>query len=300
MHIQRCFQKRAPQILTEDLNEFLQTGFFSLDLTLRPIPDERLVPYLVDMWLAVFGTILPYMQAVFLPLDLEFKGAGTIMTCRESQDFWGGLPQRGSSDHPLREVQDVRRIVLKSYRDNVILPRHDSLKAIFSRLSLESINGALTSDPLSSSLESTANGRAILDPGLASYNSQSSTLLNESAASLGGGITPGNRSRAISNVSSTTSSHPETLVNLNPYNTSIPAQQQAAKDSVRVTETVGRMLQCISVLASVQSGDEAQAKMEGLAKTLKLNWLGRGRTGRNRRGFVGARVVRRPTGGAVA
>jgi hypothetical protein len=52
------------------------------------------------------------------------------------------------------------------------------------------------------------------------------------------------------------------------------------------------MLQCVSVLASVQSGDEAQGKIEELAKELKLNWLGRGRTGRNRRGFVGTRVAR--------
>ena len=57
-----------------------------------------------------------------------------------------------------------------------------------------------------------------------------------------------------------------------------------------VTETIGRMLQCVSVLASVQSADGSQRKMEDLAKALKLNWLGRGRTGRNRRGFVGARV----------
>jgi len=30
--------------------------------------------------------------------------------------------------------------------------------------------------------------------------------------------------------------------------------------------------------------------MEELTKELKLNWLGRGRTGRNRKGFVGTRV----------
>jgi hypothetical protein len=68
-------------------------------------------------------------------------------------------------------------------------------------------------------------------------------------------------------------------------------------DSAKVTETVGRMLQCVSVLASVQSGDEAQAKMERLTKELKYNWLGRGRTGRQRRGFVGPRV---PRGGVLA
>ena len=56
------------------------------------------------------------------------------------------------------------------------------------------------------------------------------------------------------------------------------------------------MLQCMSVLASVGiggGGDEnSQGKMEELTRGLKLNWLGRGRTGRNRRGLVGARVQR--------
>lgn len=53
------------------------------------------------------------------------------------------------------------------------------------------------------------------------------------------------------------------------------------------------MLQCVSVLASVQTGDEPQERIEVLSKALKHNWLGRGRTGRDRRGFVGAKV--RPT-----
>lgn len=50
------------------------------------------------------------------------------------------------------------------------------------------------------------------------------------------------------------------------------------------------MLQCLSVLASVQTADEAQTKMEELNKQFKLNWLGRGRTGRNRKGFIGTRM----------
>ena len=62
----------------------------------------------------------------------------------------------------------------------------------------------------------------------------------------------------------------------------------------RLTETVGRMLQCMSVLTGVGvggGGDEASQKcMEELTRGLKLNWLGRGRMGRDRRGLVGARV----------
>jgi hypothetical protein len=60
-------------------------------------------------------------------------------------------------------------------------------------------------------------------------------------------------------------------------------------DSAKVTETVGRMLQCVSVLVSLQSGDESQEKMARMSKELKYNWLGRGRTGRQRQGFVGSR-----------
>jgi hypothetical protein len=36
--------------------------------------------------------------------------------------------------------------------------------------------------------------------------------------------------------------------------------------------------------------ERKQEMMEGLTRALKLNWLGRGRTGRNRRGLVGAKM----------
>ncbi|KAI9893867.1 MAG: hypothetical protein M1814_005420 [Vezdaea aestivalis] len=313
-HIQRCIQRRAPHTLLEDFLDLLQAGFSSLDQSLHRIPDDRMIPILVDMWLIVFGQILPYLQAVFLPLDSEFRGTGSLLTAREALDFWSLLPGSEGFRDPPNDVLDVRRMVLIAFRDAVILPRHASLKALFSRLSLESINGGATPSAamaegsllhLSESPDSGSGsaGRpgtaASLDPALASYNSQGSTLLGDTSLGSGVGLAgaAGSRSRAISNVSSNTSSHAETLINLNPYHVPLPMQQMqqaaSAKNSARVTEAVGRVLQCMSVLSSVHTGDEAQAMMEGLAKTLKLNWLGRGRTGRNRRGFVGARVVRR-------
>ncbi|KAI4150696.1 MAG: hypothetical protein L6R39_002184 [Caloplaca ligustica] len=265
VNIQRCIAKRVPSIIIEDLRDLLHTGFTSIDRTLSLISEYRLVPRLVDTWMLVFGTILPYVQAVFLPLDLEFKGHGSLMSPREAAEFWGADPD--SADGAFGSEFDVRRIVLLSYRDNVILPRHDTLKATFSRLSLESINPSvsLVSESPDPARPSTA---ASLDPGISSFNSQGSTLIGE-----------GNRSRATSNLSA-----PE----LPPF--ASPPRRPPQPDSSHVTETVGRMLQCVSVLASVQSSDDAQVKMEGLAKELKLNWLGRGRTGRNRRGFVGTRV----------
>ena len=269
VHIQRCILRRVPTIIIEDLRDLLQTGFYSLGKNLKGMSDHRLVPALVEMWLFVFGNILPYMQAVFLPLDLEFKGHGPLMTPREAAEFWGANPD--STDDAFGNEFDVRRIILVSYRDNVILHHHDSLQSTFSRLSLDSINASVSlvrnnSDDGMGARPSTA---ASLDPGLASFNSQGSTLLGD-----------GGRSRATSNLSA-----PEL-----PPVTSPRFPQHPPLDSSQVTETVGRMLQCVSVLASVQSGDTAQTKMEGLARELKLNWLGRGRTGRNRKGFVGTRV----------
>ncbi|KAL8945599.1 MAG: hypothetical protein Q9222_007880, partial [Ikaeria aurantiellina] len=235
VNIQRCIARKIPTIIIEDLRDLLQTGFSSLDQSLRLVPDHRLVPRLVDMWLLVFGTILPYVQAVFLPLDLEFKGHGPLMSPREAAEFWGANPD--STDDAFGSEFDVRRIVLLSYRDNVILPRHDTLKATFSRLSLESINPSVSLVSESPDFAARPSTAASLDPGISSFNSQGSTLVGE-----------GNRSRATSNLSA-----PEQLPPFAspPSQRRIPQQQQP--DSTQVTETVGRMLQCVSVLASVQS-----------------------------------------------
>lgn len=315
-HIQRCIQKRAPSIVVEDLRDLLATGFGSLDQMLHRTPDDRLIPHLVEMWLFTFTSILPYMQAVFLPLDLEFSGHGPLMTTEQAREFWGALPSSSkdlNGNIPASQALEVRRIVLTAYRDTVILPRFDTLKTIFSRLSLDSISLSLpAADILSTSPDSFSAGRPStamsLDPAHASYGSHTTTLLGSGSSGDGSG----NRSRAISNVSygsepSATSGlgiaglppppqRPFTPSSTHPLHSLNRGQRaQTVEDSGKqITETVGRMLQCMSVLASVGvdgGGDESsQKKMEELTRGLKLNWLGRGRMGRDRRGLVGARV----------
>jgi hypothetical protein len=149
-----------------------------------------------------------------------------------------------------------------------------------------------------------------LDPSVASYNSTSTTVFgNDSNPS---------RSRAISNVSyASGASDPASTSGgalLRPFTPQMregergrevlgSVREQNVEDSKQVTEMVGRLLQCMSVLASVgkdregsltASGgaDEPSKMVSELGKLLKLNWLGRGRTGRNRRGMVGGRVKR--------
>ncbi|TVY31304.1 Target of rapamycin complex 2 subunit, partial [Lachnellula occidentalis] len=155
IHLQRCIQKRAPNVIIEDLRDLLETGFSSLDQTLKRTPDERLIPHLVEMWLFTFTSVLPYMQAVFLPLDLEFSGHGPFMSPETAQDFWGALPSFSNGNIPASQALEVRRIVLIAYRDTVILSRFDTLKTIFSRLSLDSISLAIPpADILSTSPDS--------------------------------------------------------------------------------------------------------------------------------------------------
>ncbi|KAI0020369.1 HbrB-like protein [Xylariomycetidae sp. FL0641] len=360
MHIQYCLQRRSGHIIVEDLRDLLNTGFASLDHTLRMTPEDRLIPALVELWIFTFTSILPYMQAVFLPLDLEFSGNGPLLSPEQARDFWGGVvassPAPTSHGYsfeaqlaPISRVLDVRRLVLIAYRDAIILPRYEKLKTIFSRLSLEHLPSSLASLALASppalndsatSLSTSPSdgysarpGTAMsLDPSNASYNSNSTTVFgNDSNPS---------RSRAISNVSygsgisDPASAGPGGL--LRPFTPQTresgprevlgSVREQNVEDSKQVTEMVGRMLQCMSVLASVDTGvpeppgssasatsstvpsalgvvgsgspDEASRMVMELGRLLKLNWLGRGRTGRNRRGMVGGRVKRPDANGA--
>ncbi|KAF2732042.1 HbrB-like protein [Polyplosphaeria fusca] len=300
VHVKRCVQKRSPILLIEDLNELLTTGFSSLDQTLRHIPDDRLIPHLVEMWLVVFTTILPFLQAVFLPLDLEFKGTG-IMTSAAAADFWGVLlPDEMNTKSPenknipiLGELE-VRRITLLTFRDTVILPRYDTLMTIFSRLSLENLNAGLESpSPIPADPIRPGTAGSLGDP-MGSLNSQGSGYLESTTTMTSTSFNSSSRSRATSNTSAGSFSATSTHSNNNAQQTLHPPTMPASMrpppmDSAKVTETVGRMLQCVSVLVSLQSGDESQEKMGRLNKELKYNWLGRGRTGRQRRGFVGPR-----------
>lgn len=317
--------------MLDDVRDLLNTGFNSLDAALSRVPDERLIHHLVEMWLMCFTTMLPYLQGVFLPLDLELAGNGTILSHRQAQESFGS------------DSTDIRCLTLIAFRDKIIISRFDTLKQIFSRLSLESLSLPFPVGPSSSHSTNYPDNRSASpsdshgrpgtamshDPSLASYSSNTSTLINVAASvssggSMGSSAFPpfapggnsGSRSRAISNTSVRSDgplppppSRPftpgSTHGQLNVFG--LRGQANAARDrhflvedsGNRLTETVGRMLQCMSVLASLGSNAEAheqdkerdeQSKMEELNRALKLNWLGRGRTGRNRRGLVGARV----------
>ncbi|KAM0720051.1 hypothetical protein Q7P37_004187 [Cladosporium fusiforme] len=320
VHIRRCIQRKTPATVIEDLRELLQTGFASLAQTLRGAPDDKLITKLVEMWATVYGAILPFLQAVFLPLDLEFKGRGTYMSTREAEEFWGAVPEHWRTDDrpsssggvtrmpSLGEELDVRRITLITFRDTLILPKHEPLMAIFSRLSLGNIGAAAPSpdpnkgrdharsDPAAPGAERPGTAGS-LSPNMSSFNSQTSTLLDAASTSSTGAMSFAGRSRATSSTSA--GSFGTSLPHVNnampsltptggvPAVSLITAPTPVIQDPAKVTDTVARMLQCLYVLASCQTGDVGQGVVEGLTGALKYNWLGRGRTGGDRRGWVG-------------
>lgn len=251
------------------------------------------------------------------------------MSVREAQEFWGAMPESLKSDErpssaggtirlpTLGEELDVRRITLIAFRDDVILPRNESLMTIFSRLSLDSINATASpdlraeggvrpharSDPATSGAERPGTAGS-LSPHMSSFNSQGSTLLDAASSSSGGAFSLASRSRAASNTSAGSfgTNLPHLTSTSSPFGTqgsfnatSTPATsaqppmspQPALTDPTKITDTVARMLQCLYVLASCQTGDVGQGVVERLTGALKYNWLGRGRTGRDRRGWVG-------------
>ena len=191
----------------------------------------------------------------------------------------------------LGEELDVRRITLITFRDTVLLPRHEMLMAIFSRLSLDSIHSTsphpptagrqhARSDPATTGAERPGTAGS-LSPHMSSFNSQGSTLLDAASSSSSNA-----RSRATSNTSA--GSFGTNMPHINaPPPAAPPSPQPLFMDPTKITDTVARMLQCLYVLASCQTGDVGQGVVERLTGALKYNWLGRGRTGRDRRGWVG-------------
>lgn len=347
-HLQQCIRKRSPGQIIEDFRDVITTGFQSIELRLRNLNDDEIIPALVEMWKLCYLKLVPYLMAVFLPLDLEFDGQGPLMSPAVARDFWGALPlsslsngSRNTIPVPAHLLLSVRRITLTTYRDIMIMPRFDKIMYLFSSMNLNNIGKASPRPGYSGSPNhpftlstSPPDGRpgtaGSLDPAFASFNSTGSTLLNGSQADS---ESVGARSRGVSNVSFGSDQREAVYARANAIragNEAGPSSSQRDLNNQGAVDTIdimGRMLQCMSILSSVgiipgdgsevpeqraaasrggasvsgrQRGystgmvedEAAQHKIDALCKALKLNWLGRGRTGRNRKGFVGARTKR--------
>ncbi|CAB4482104.1 HbrB-domain-containing protein [Rhizophagus irregularis] len=106
--VRRYMNDRPLHLLYDDINELLELGMFTLNGKLRGVPDEKLVSRLVELWSFFFGTVIPYFEGVFLPLLIQSSVQ--------------------------KENMNIRRLVLMSFRDHVILPMGDRVEDAFNKL----------------------------------------------------------------------------------------------------------------------------------------------------------------------
>ncbi|CAG8435705.1 9510_t:CDS:2 [Funneliformis mosseae] len=107
--VRRCISDRSTKLLYEEINELLESGMFTLNGKLIGVPDEKLVSRLVELWSFYFGTVIPYFEGVFLPLQIHNS------TTQQNH-------------------KSIRRLVLMSFRDHVILPMGNRVEEAFNKL----------------------------------------------------------------------------------------------------------------------------------------------------------------------
>lgn len=137
-NIRRCQINHTPlRVLLGEVYDILGAGMLSLDPTLPGLVDDRLlVGRLVETWGFVWSSVLPYWEAVFLPLQIEFRRAGAgqgewaeaVMAAMAGGEGGGGSAGGTAGGG----VLDTRRMALVSFRDNVVLPLHGRLRSMFS------------------------------------------------------------------------------------------------------------------------------------------------------------------------
>jgi hypothetical protein len=105
----------AAKDIVNEFRDFLRVGMFNLDTKLRTADDSNFINTLVEVWMTMFTQVLPYLIAVFLPLQAEFDGTGQILTPQEAKEMWRVIPEKEGD-------LNTRRYILMAFRDFVILP----------------------------------------------------------------------------------------------------------------------------------------------------------------------------------
>lgn len=131
MHLDLLIRQGVgPKEVISEFRNLLKIGIINLDSTLSRAPDEKLISRLVEVWMSFFSQALPYLEAVFLPLQLEFEGVGQILSQEEAQEYWLGLLEKPAN-------LTTHRYILMAFRDHVVLPISDRLLDLTARIHLD-------------------------------------------------------------------------------------------------------------------------------------------------------------------
>lgn len=127
LHLESKFHQRSePQEIISGFNQCTKTGMLNLEGPKLSMSDSKFLQRLVDSWQFFFSQVLPYWEAVFLPLQLEFEGSGQVLTPTTASTYWNPVVESKSE-------LSIRRMTLIAYRDWVIIPiaDHFESKSVF-------------------------------------------------------------------------------------------------------------------------------------------------------------------------
>ncbi|KAJ3010458.1 hypothetical protein HKX48_007393 [Thoreauomyces humboldtii] len=131
--------------VVEDLNELFTTGLLTLSSKLAVVGDEVLASRVVEVWTFYFGTVVPYLQGVFLPIRTLWRSSSSSSSGGPTSGGGGGGGGGGGNDQSTRTVPDlppdVRTIALLSFRDHILIPLAHRMQDSFPRLSADIENG---------------------------------------------------------------------------------------------------------------------------------------------------------------
>ncbi|KAK9370114.1 HbrB-like-domain-containing protein [Lipomyces kononenkoae] len=128
LHTKRRISERDPTTLINEVRDLLRLGVSALDPApqAQSVTDIVLVEHVADLWQFFHTSVLPYIQAVFVPLQLEFEGVGSVMTHEQASKFWER--QRVQSI----KFNNIKAMTLMSFRDWILLPLYMRLQTAFS------------------------------------------------------------------------------------------------------------------------------------------------------------------------
>jgi len=130
----RIENKTSATSLISEIQEFLKTGLNIMENELNfnesttnsiqnnvnpsSSPSSSSFNGLTLTWDYFFANVYHYLLAVFLPLQLEFEGVGTVV--KNPQQYWNDIFESSSI------IPSTKKIILSSFRDFVVIPYFDN------------------------------------------------------------------------------------------------------------------------------------------------------------------------------
>ncbi|TIC18677.1 HbrB-domain-containing protein [Wallemia mellicola] len=162
--IARSKPSRVIESLSSDFNALISNGMLTLRAKLSQHVDEgseRLATRLTEIWTFFFGQVLPLLEGVFLPYSTDdhiqaLSKSSTVNSVKANEGSNHNHSYSIDSDNlkskhsTVASVMNVRKSVLRGFRDQLIIPLFSSLEKLF----LDLCDDVIPATPTSGGLQS--------------------------------------------------------------------------------------------------------------------------------------------------